>query len=56
MGRFFILLLVLAAAFAGAQERPKFLSKVNSKSEFDKIARVTTIPYDLPHVLVLIDR
>src|ERR1044072_5551547 len=56
MGRFFSLLLVLTVALAGAQQRPKFLNKVNSKAEFDRIARVTTIPYDLPHVLILIDR
>jgi rifampicin phosphotransferase len=34
----------------------KYLSRVSSQAEFDRIARVNEIPYKLPHVLFLIDR
>lgn len=40
-----------------AQQSPtKYLSAIRSQGEFDRIARVTDVPYTLPHVLFLIDR
>jgi hypothetical protein len=51
----FLLIALCAFGFANAQ-RPKYLSKISSKAEFDMMSRVTTVPYALPHVLFLIDR
>jgi hypothetical protein len=56
MGRSLTLLLVLVPALGSAQSKPEFLNKINSQAEFDRLARVTTTPYELPHILFLIDR
>lgn len=47
---------MLLVAVAGAGQRPKFLPKITSRADFARIERLNTIPFELPHVLVLIDR
>ncbi|HWD39417.1 MAG TPA: PEP/pyruvate-binding domain-containing protein [Fimbriimonas sp.] len=39
-----------------AQRTPDSLPRIASRSQFDSIARVASYPYDLPHVMFVIDR
>jgi hypothetical protein len=54
--RALIILFLALIGLASAQKNPTFLPKIASQGDFDRLARVTDIPYKLPHVLFLIDR
>ena len=51
-----VVLFALCAMSVAGQGRPKYLSRIDKRAQFDLLSRITETPYPLPHVLFLIDR
>lgn len=54
---YLILLTTAMGGVCGASTpRPKYLPAIRSRAQFDALARVTDLPYPLPHLLFVLDR